>query len=395
MFRLLLPISALLASVALLLAGTGLLGTLLAVRGRLEGFSDQTLGLIMSGYFVGFFLGTFTAPPLIRQVGHVRAFAFHAALAATAVMAYPLWVDPVGWAALRVVTGIALVGLTTVIESWLNSRAAPEQRSRTFAVYMMVTLVALAGGQLLLDTQPPGSFVLFSVVAILISLATLPVTTTPAAAGNGDRTEVRCRRHLPGSAQCRRGRTDLRPGTGSVLGHGPRVCLGPGTGPLRRRLLHVHLHSRRRSIQLPIGRLSDQGDRRTAIGLVSGVAALISSVLLLLDDPTANIVYALFFVFGGLASALYPLCVAHLLDRLPAGAAGRRPSPFALQDPPAPRAHPSDAPHHSLGPGIATGDFGTTIRFEGRDDTHDRAGGRRQHRPADRCIAADAAGHRP
>ena len=50
------PLIALLAGTALLLAGSGLLGSLLAVRGELEGFSAQTLGLIMSGYFVGFFL---------------------------------------------------------------------------------------------------------------------------------------------------------------------------------------------------------------------------------------------------------------------------------------------------------------------------------------------------
>ena len=68
-------LTALLVGVALLLMGSGLLGTLLAVRGGLEGFGDQTLGLIMSGYFVGFFLGTYLAPGLIQRIGHIRAFA--------------------------------------------------------------------------------------------------------------------------------------------------------------------------------------------------------------------------------------------------------------------------------------------------------------------------------
>lgn len=78
------PLVALLAGVALLLMGSGLLGTLLAVRGRLENFDDQTMGLIMSGYFVGFFLGTYLAPGLIQRIGHIRAFAFYAALVAAA-----------------------------------------------------------------------------------------------------------------------------------------------------------------------------------------------------------------------------------------------------------------------------------------------------------------------
>ena len=135
MFRILLPITALLASVALLLGGNGLLGTLLAMRSQTEGWGERTTGLVMSGYFVGFFLGTFTAPPLIRRVGHIRAFAFHAALAAAAVLVYPLWMEPIGWMLLRVVTGMALVGLCTVIESWLNAQAAPEHRSRVRRVH--------------------------------------------------------------------------------------------------------------------------------------------------------------------------------------------------------------------------------------------------------------------
>jgi len=75
----LLPIGALLAGIALLLLGSGLLNTVVALRGSLEGFSDTTLGLIGSTYFFGFFLGTFVAPRLIRRMGHVRAFAFFGA----------------------------------------------------------------------------------------------------------------------------------------------------------------------------------------------------------------------------------------------------------------------------------------------------------------------------
>ena len=63
----LLPIGALLAGIALLLLGSGLLNTVVALRGSLEGFSDTTLGLIGSTYFFGFFLGTFVAPRLIRE----------------------------------------------------------------------------------------------------------------------------------------------------------------------------------------------------------------------------------------------------------------------------------------------------------------------------------------
>ena len=65
----LVPIGALLAGIALLLLGSGLLNTVVSLRGNLEGFSETTLGLIGSTYFLGFFLGTFVAPKLIRRMG--------------------------------------------------------------------------------------------------------------------------------------------------------------------------------------------------------------------------------------------------------------------------------------------------------------------------------------
>ena len=111
------PLAALLAGAALLLMGSGLLSTLLAVRGRIEGYDDQVLGLVMSAYFAGFFLGTYAAPGLIQRIGHIRAFAFYAALCAVAVLLHPILVSPWAWGLLRLATGVALVGLYTVIES--------------------------------------------------------------------------------------------------------------------------------------------------------------------------------------------------------------------------------------------------------------------------------------
>ena len=63
MFRLVLPIAALLSGVALMLLGLGLLNTLIAIRGGLEGYSDRLIGVIMSGYFLGFLVGTNSSRP--------------------------------------------------------------------------------------------------------------------------------------------------------------------------------------------------------------------------------------------------------------------------------------------------------------------------------------------
>ena len=349
-----LPITALLVSVALLLAGSGLLSTLLAVRGKLEGYGDQTLGLIMSGYFVGFFLGTFAAPPLIRRVGHIRAFAFFAALAATTVLVYPIWLDPVGWVLLRVVTGVALVGLVTVIESWLNSQSAPQYRSRVFAIYMVVSLLALAFGQLLLDLQPPGSFVLFSVVAILISLAALPVTTTrlpqPVLAVTPKSDIRQICRTAPSAAA---GAVLSGLAMGAFWGMGPVFASQLGLDRAGVGLFMASTICGGAALQFPIGRLSDRGDRRTTLAVVSALAAAIALAVMLMSSMSNATLYAMFFVYGGLAFALYPLCVAHLLDRLPADALLAGVSALLLL-------HGIGAAIGPAAAGVAMGRFGST-----------------------------------
>jgi len=314
----LLPLSALLAGVALLLMGSGLLGTLLAVRGGLEGFDERTLGLVMSGYFAGFFLGTFAAPPLIRRIGHVRAFAFYTGVCAIAVLVHPLWVDPFVWFGLRLITGAALVGLYTVIESWLNAQPEREHRSRVFAVYMAVNLAALAAGQLLLGLGVDRGFALFSLVAILVCAAALPVTLTRLAQPSFPPTPrlglARLYRTAPAAAASA-GLSGLA--MGAFWGLGPTYAgqIGLGRDGIAYFMVATILGGA--LLQWPLGRWSDRVDRR--IGLMLACAA--AAALALLAVPATGwghwAVYATFFAYGGVAFAIYPLAVAHMLDTLP------------------------------------------------------------------------------
>ena len=66
---------ALLLGMFLLMIGNGLQGTLLGVRGEIEGFSNLEMSIVMSAYFVGFLGASRVVPEMIRRVGHVRVFA--------------------------------------------------------------------------------------------------------------------------------------------------------------------------------------------------------------------------------------------------------------------------------------------------------------------------------
>ena len=65
---------ALMLGMMLLMNGNGLQGTLIGVRGELEGFTTIELSVVMSAYFVGFLGASRLVPELIRRVGHVRVF---------------------------------------------------------------------------------------------------------------------------------------------------------------------------------------------------------------------------------------------------------------------------------------------------------------------------------
>ena len=158
--------------------GIGLLFTALGLRAGLMHFPVTITGLVMSAYFAGFIVGTYLCPRVIRRAGHIRAFAAMASVASTMPIMHALVVTPWAWAALRLVTGVCVVGLYMVIESWLNALAPNSGRGRIFAAYMATTLGALAFGQFLILIGNVVGFTPFALVSILLSLALVPVALT-------------------------------------------------------------------------------------------------------------------------------------------------------------------------------------------------------------------------
>lgn len=312
-------LTTLLLGVALLLTGSGLLGTLLAVRGGHEAFGARTLGLIMSAYFAGYFVGTFFAPPLIRGIGHIRAFAFYASLAAITVILHPIWLSPWGWCLLRLITGAALVGLYTVVESWLNAEPEPHRRSRVFSVYMVINLSALALGQILLGVGDPTAPAMFSLVAILMCAAVMPVAATRLAqpeVPNVPRLKLPTLYALAPVATLAAALSGLA--MGAFWGLLPVYAGGIGldSAGVARFMLAAILGGA--LLQWPIGRISDGHDRRIGLVVISVLGALLAIIAML--PPVTRLPwppFVLIFLYGGLAFALYPFAVAHMLDYLP------------------------------------------------------------------------------
>ncbi len=310
-------LTSLLSGVALLLMGTGLLGTLIPVIGGQLGFSSPLLGALTSAYFAGFLGGTFVIPSLVRRIGHIRAFAFCATTCACLVLLLSLTSSPWAWLVLRLGIGMALVGLYMVIESWLNSQAHSTQRSRVFALYMVVNLGALAASQQFLHLQAAAPATLFVLVTLLVCASTLPVLATrmrqPEIAPT-PRLRLRRLASLAPSAAAAALLSGLS--MGAMWGLGPVYAASIGLSPERiGNWMSVFILGGA-ALQWPMGRLSDRHDRRIMLVIAGAAGALCAAALPMLSGH-AWLGTAMLFLFGGMAFSLYPIAVAHLLDYVP------------------------------------------------------------------------------
>jgi MFS family permease len=313
----LLPLAALLSGIALLLLGSGLLTTLLAVRGGMEGFGSPFMGLLGSMFFAGFLIGTHVAPRMIRRVGHVRAFAFFTSAVACAVLLHEMLVVPWVWTLVRLLTGIAMVGLYTIVESWLNSQAAPAQRARVFSVYMGVNLGALALAQQLLHLGPARGHELFGLAALLVSAAVMPVAATRLSQPALGHSAPIGQKSLYDKAPIALAAAWVSGlAMGAFWGLGAVWADGHGVGHAGIAAFMTATIVGGALFQWPIGLLSDRIDRDRAIAFVAGGAALSALALMLAGRHGAAAISLAGFLYGGFAFALYPMAVARMIDRL-------------------------------------------------------------------------------
>ncbi len=305
----------LLLGIGILLVGVGLFFTALGLRAGIEQFSTIATGLVMSSYFVGFVVGTFVCPAMIRRAGHIRTFSALASIASTTAIVHAIAVDPTVWAALRLVTGFCMVGLYMVMESWLNVLAPKVARGRVFAAYVAVTLLALGTGQFLVLVGDVGGFVQLGVVSILLSLALVPVafTRTPE-----PRllvvTKVSLRRLYEISPLGTTAAFSSGLLNGAFFGMGALYASRIGLSDSGVAAFMSATIFGGALLQWPVGHLSDHYDRRRLLTLVCTLAAVLAALADALQSAALLWLIVCAFLYGGLVFTIYGLSVALVND---------------------------------------------------------------------------------
>lgn len=304
---------ALFLGVLAMMLGNGLQGTALGVRATSEAFAVTVIGLIQAAYYVGFLIGSKFTVRALRKVGHIRVFAALASLASTSFVLPALFVNPVVWLIMRLITGFCLAGLYVVIESWLNDQTEPENRGRTLSIYMVVTMSGVTGGQLLLNVADPDGFELFVIASVLVSIALVPMALSESSAPR-----------LPAVSSLKFSELFSVVPTGvtimffSGVAAGAIFAIGPVYGAqigMTNAQISFFMASALFGsvlLQMPIGSLSDRVPRR-GVMIACALGATGASVFGTSTGTGSDALIAM-FIIGGTSIPLYSLAIAYTND---------------------------------------------------------------------------------
>ncbi len=307
---------ALLLGMLMLLLGNGLQGTLLGIRGGLEGFGAETMAFVMSAYFLGFLAGSIQTPHLIGRVGHVRVFAALASIISAAFVLYAVAPNPWVWLAIRLLVGFAFSGVYVVAESWLNDTATNETRGQTLSLYMIVQMLGIIAAQGLINFGDPSGFVLFAVMSVMVSLSFIPILLT---AGNVPAFQLTRRMTLLqlfrisplGLVGCFLLGAVFSGlfGMSSVFGTEKQLTVSQIS------VFVATIYIGGLLLQFPVGWLSDRMDRRKLIMWITAMATVAIAIGMTSADSFV-VMLALAFIIGAVANPLYSLVIAHTNDFL-------------------------------------------------------------------------------
>jgi MFS family permease len=311
-------IAALLIAVFGVLAGNGVLTTLVPVRAKLEGFPDVDIGLMGSAYFLGMLAGATITPFLVQRLGHLRAFGFSSAIGALAILALGAFVKPLAWIVIRGLCGFFLAGIYAIVESYLQGKAENRIRGRLLGIYSITQYAGWAVGGQMMRLGDPAAFTIFGIAAAVVVAFLTPLFLVSAAA------------HPPGSRLPSMNlaflyRTSPVGCVCTVLigfANGPFWSLTPvyataqGMSAVATGTLMTSVTIGAAASQFPVGRISDALDRRVVLVGLASLTGLLEIWLYAAGDRLVGWPLILVGgVMGGMIAPQYYVTSAHTNDR--------------------------------------------------------------------------------
>lgn len=314
------PLIPLLVTAGILIGGNGLQGTFISLRALEEGFSASMIGVIGTGYNIGFAIGCIYVTRVIREIGHIRTFSALAAIASAASICMVLVIHPTSWFIMRLLQGICFAGLFAVVESWLNARVDNSTRARTLSVYRFVDLGSVTLAQFVIPAVGIDGFQLFAIISMALTLSLVPISfadRSSPAAPDAVRFDIKALWNVSPLATV--GCIVVGLTNSSFRSLGPVYAEGIGlTITAIATFMSVGIFAGV-VLQYPLGHYSDKLDRRLIILVATFGAFAAGLFIALVAGSNAWLNYIGIFVFGAFAMPLYSLCSAHANDHAAPG----------------------------------------------------------------------------
>jgi MFS family permease len=307
---------ALLLGMMLLMVGNGLQGTLLGVRGAIEGFGTFEMSVVMSAYFLGFLGGSRLAPDMIRRVGHVRVFAALASFISAVLILYPAMPNSLAWVLGRVIIGFCFSGVYVTAESWLNNSATNENRGQALSLYMIVQMVGIVSAQGLLVLADPSGYVLFVISSVLVSISFAPILLSISPTPAFESTKPMSLKELLRISPLGVIGMFLLGGVFSAqFGMAPVYGSEAGLSIGQISIFVAAFYVGAMVIQYPLGWISDRMDRRLLIMITAALGGA-GAVLAMVGGGSFIVLIIAAFLVGGMSNPLYSLLIAYTNDFL-------------------------------------------------------------------------------
>lgn len=308
------PLAALLLGSGFLLFAGGINALILTLRGAIEGFSPLSLGLLGTGWALGYVLGCLMVPRLVSRVGHVRSFSVMSALAGVAVLGSLLIIHPWAWIALRAISGFCFAGAAMIVEGWLGDQSTARTRGTVFGIYTTINLAATTAGQMSFAAGDPSGFSFFVFAAIFYMLALIPVavssSSTPLPLQQARLDVAGLYRNSPVAVV-----TVFFVGIANGAFNTLAAVYAQSRGfPVTTIALFASIPILAGAIaQVPVGITSDRLDRRAVlVGTAVLAVAVDAAFMVTLPDAVAMLVLA--SLLGAAMFSMYPIIVAHAND---------------------------------------------------------------------------------
>ncbi len=315
-----LSIGLLLLSTSFLIAGSGLMNTLVSLKFKMTGHSSLLIGGISAMYFSGLLFGSLKISVLIKVVGYVKSFTTLASIMAIALILPGMNDNIFIFFTCRFVQGICIAGLYVIIESWIICSSSENNRGKTLAMYMIVLYGSYSMGQFFLSGDTILTILPFCISTILVVASIIPLSSFPVTPPLlEEHSSISLKKIYNASKSGFIGCFISGIFISAIFSMLPLYIeeIADNTNHIATAMALTFLAGV--SVQYPLGSLSDKMDRQKLqimLNVVYGILLLIFTVLEYYKFMNYNVLLLVVTVIGMFSFTIYPISMNLVCDNL-------------------------------------------------------------------------------